>query len=268
MQLEEVVASLRPHLDGALIATDFDGTLSHLVPDPDSSAPVDGAIEAFAALERRGAQLAVITGRDAETAVRLAGLAAVPEVVVAGLYGLETWTGGHLSTMDTPDAVEQLRERLPDALAGADPDLWIEDKRLSLVVHARKAQDPAAALAAIAEAVTALGDELGFDVHPGRDVLELRLPGFDKAGALSRLAQGRTAMLYIGDDLGDVPAFAEIGRLRDGGANAHCVAVRSSGVQAAVDAADAAVDGPEDVVALFRALAVPQPDGASPSASS
>lgn len=255
MQLDEIVASVRPRLDGALIATDFDGTLSHLVPDPESSRPVAGAVEAFGALGRRGARLAVITGRDATTVVRLAGLDAVPALVVAGLYGLETWTDGRLTTLDTPESVVRLRERLPPIVAGGDPAVWIEDKRLSLVVHARKAQDPAAALAQLAPAVAALADELGLEVHPGSDVLELRLPGFDKAGALGRLADGRSTVLYFGDDLGDIPAFGEIRRLRDAGVAAYGVAVRSSGVTDAVEAADVAVETPEEVTELFRALA-------------
>jgi trehalose 6-phosphate phosphatase len=256
MHPDDVVASLRPHVPGALIATDFDGTLSHLVLDPETSTAVAGAIDALAALARRGAQTAVITGRDAETVVRLAGLEAVPGLVVAGLYGVETWTDGRLSTLDTPDAVDRLRERLPAIVASGDPDVWVEDKRLSLVVHARKAHDPAAALAELTDPVIALGHELGFEVHPGSDVLELRLPGFDKAGALARLVEGRRAALYIGDDLGDLPAFAEIRRLRDAGLRAYSVGVRSSGVAAIADAADAFVDGPEDAVELLRALAV------------
>ena len=67
-----------PHLAGALVATDFDGTLAPLVPDPEASRPVHGAIEALTALAARGAQVAVITGRDARTVVRLGGLDAVP----------------------------------------------------------------------------------------------------------------------------------------------------------------------------------------------
>jgi trehalose 6-phosphate phosphatase len=255
MQLDEVVASLRPHIDRALVATDFDGTLAPLVLDPETSAPVDGAIEAFAALGRRGAQLAVITGRDAATVVRLGRLEAVPGLIVGGLYGIETWTDGRLTTQDTPPEVERLRARLPEIIRGGDPDVWVEDKRLSLVVHTRKSHDPAAALEQLSGPVTALGHELGFEVHPGSDVLELRLPGFDKGGALRRLAQGRPAALYVGDDLGDLPAFAEIRRLRDDGVAAYCVAVRSSGVTAAVEKADTAVDSPEGVVDLFRALA-------------
>lgn len=255
MDATDIVESLRPHLDGALIATDFDGTLAPLVLDPDRSRPVDGAIEALSALAARGAQIAVITGRDARTVVRLGNLDAVPGLVVAGLYGIEIWSDGELTSPDTPEAVERLRDRLPAIVDRGDPAVWIEDKRLSLVVHARKASDPHTALAELTGPVTELGHELGFEVHPGSDVLELRLPGFDKAGALSRLAAGRASALYLGDDLGDLPAFAEIGRLRAAGVAAWSVAVTSSAVAAVIEAADAALERPEDVVTFLRALA-------------
>lgn len=256
MRADELVATLRPFVPSALVATDFDGTLAPLVPDPEDSRPVTGVIEALTALAGRSAQVAVITGRDARTAVRLGGLDAVPGIVVAGLYGIETWHAGRLESPPTPPLVERLRERLPTVVGnGSDPDVWIEDKRLSLVVHARKAADPAAALAALDEPVRALAAELGVEVHPGADVLELRLPGFDKAGALGRLAAGRDAVLFLGDDLGDLPAFAEIRRLREQGARAFSVGVRSSGVAALDGVADVEVADPAGVVALLRDLA-------------
>ncbi len=255
MQVAELVASVRPHLDGALIATDFDGTLAPLQREPEDSRPIAGAIEAMIALAELGAQLAVITGRDARTVVRLGGLEAVPGLIVAGVYGAETWTDGELSTPDTPQAMEALRERLPGALRGADPAVWIEDKRLSLVVHARRADDPGAALAALREPVSALGDELGLEVHPGSGVLELRLPGYDKAGALDTLAEGRSTVLFLGDDLGDLPAFEHITALRDAGTRAWGVGVLSSGAEGIDDAADVTVDDPAAIVEFLRALA-------------
>jgi trehalose 6-phosphate phosphatase len=255
VQTEEIVTALRPVLAGALIATDFDGTLAPLVPDPEDSRPVRGVVESLTVLASRGAQVAVITGRDARTVVRLGGLDAVPGLVVAGLYGMETWADGELSSPDTPDAIHLLREQLPPVVeAGGDPDVWIEDKRLSLVVHARRASDPDAALARLRAPVTALGERLGFEVHPGRDVLELRLPGFDKAGALRRLAAGRNAVLFLGDDLGDLPAFAEVQRMRASGSAAYCVGVLSSGVAEVDGAADVEVADPAAAVALLRAL--------------
>ena len=255
MDPADIVAALRPHLAGALIATDFDGTLAPLVLDPQDSRPADGALTALTALAERGAQIAVITGRDAATVVRIGGLDAVPGLVVAGLYGIETWRGGELSTPEPPPQMDELRAQLPDAVASGGPAVWIEDKRLSLVVHFRRAPDPQAAADAVRQPVTALGERLGFEVHPGSNVLELRLPGYDKAGALGQLADGRSAALYLGDDLGDLPAFAEIRRLRAAGVPAYGVGVRSSQVAELAGAADVEVDDPAAAVRLLRELA-------------
>jgi trehalose 6-phosphate phosphatase len=251
----ELLAALRPHLPGALIATDFDGTLAPLVLDPQESRPAGGAVPALAALAGRGAQVAVITGRDAATVVRLGGLDAIPGVVVAGLYGLESWHDGRLSTPEPPPEVAELRRRLPAAVEAGGPDVWIEDKRLSLVVHFRRTADPAAAADAVRGPVAELGESLGFEVHPGSGVLELRLPGFDKAGALRRLAEGRPAVLFLGDDLGDLPAFAAARELRAAGRPAFGVGVRSSGVAELDGAADLDVADPAAVVELLQELA-------------
>jgi trehalose 6-phosphate phosphatase len=254
MHPDQLVEQLRPHLSRALIATDFDGTLAPLVLDPQRSRPADGAIEALAALAERGAQVAVITGRDAATVVRLGDLDAVPGIVVVGLYGLETWHDGRLTTPEPPPEIETLRRELPGAVAVGGPEVWIEEKRLSLVVHFRRAADPAAAAAAVRAPVNELGERLGFEVHPGSQVLELRLPGYDKAGALGRLVDGRPAALYLGDDLGDLPAFAEIRQLRQSGVAAYSVAVRSSRVAELDGVADLDLPDPAATVELLRQL--------------
>jgi trehalose 6-phosphate phosphatase len=250
----EVVAAVRPHLAHALIATDFDGTLAPLQLDPQQSRLVPGALGALTELSARGAQIAVITGRDARTVVRLGGLDAVPGVEVAGLYGLETWCDGELTTPDAPPGIAQLREELPGALRDGDPALWIEDKRLSLVVHARRTADPVAALAAVAGPVTSLGTKLGLEVHPGSEVLELRIPGYDKGGTLARLADRRSAVLFLGDDLGDLPAFKQVRELRASGVIAYGVGVLSSGVEGIGAAADVTLPDPSAVVELLQAL--------------
>jgi trehalose 6-phosphate phosphatase len=257
MDVAELVTTLHPLLDGALIATDFDGTLSWLTRDPQDSRAIPGAVDALVALTERGARVAVITGRDALTVLELGRLHSVPGLSVAGMYGVETWTGGDLTSPPTPASVEALRERLPAVLADADPAIWIEDKRLSLVVHARRADDPDAALAGVQDELTALAEELGFEVHPGSQVLELRLPGFDKAGALARFieAQRPRAVLWLGDDLGDLPAFAEVRRRRADGLDAWGVGVLSSGAAEVTTAADVLVADPPAAVDLLAALA-------------
>lgn len=259
MDVAALVASLSPVLDGAVIATDFDGTLAPLERDPQDSRPVDGSVEALTTLAGRGAHIAVITGRDVHTVLRLSGLDTVPGLTVAGLYGAETWVEGELATPDTPPSMASLQDQLPAVLADAypDPDVWIEDKRLSLVVHVRRTADPDGALAALHDPVRGLADDLDLEMHPGSHVLEVRLAGIDKAGALARLIEEHQprGVLYLGDDLGDLPAFAEIGRQRDAGRTAWSVGVLSSGAAAVAAACDVTVPDPPGVVDVLRALA-------------
>lgn len=257
VELDDLIDELRAALPDVLVAVDFDGTLAPLVADPQQSRPVPGAVAALTALARTGAQVAVVTGRDAHTAVRLGELAAVPGIVVAGLYGVETWRDGELVTPETPPPMAELRRRLPELLESerAHPAVWIEDKRLSHVVHGRRADDPDAALAPLRQPISALADDLGLELHPGRDVLELRLPGYDKAGALRRLADDHRGVLYLGDDLGDLPAFAEVRAMRERGRAAWSVGVLSSQVSDVADSADVCVPSPVEVVALLHRLA-------------
>jgi trehalose 6-phosphate phosphatase len=259
MRPDEVIAELRPRLDGALIATDFDGTLAPIVADPEDSRPVAGAVEVLAALAEAGAHVGVVTGRDAATVLRLGGLQAVPGLVVEGLYGLEQWRGGELRTPETPVPMAELSRRLPELLATerAADGVWIEDKRLSLVLHTRPAADPEAEHARLRGPAEHLARELGLHVHPGRNVLEFRLPGYDKGGAVRRLVECTEprAVLYAGDDVGDLPAFAAIDALRQDGTPAWGVAATSDEAPAElIGAADVTVDGPAGVVALLRAL--------------
>jgi trehalose 6-phosphate phosphatase len=256
MTATALIAALRADPEHALVAVDFDGTLAPIVPDPADSRPVPGAVAALCTLAGRGAHVAVITGRNARTAVELGGLDVVPGLIVEGLYGAERWRDGTVTTPPEPEAIRRLRAELPALVAGGDPALWIEDKRLSLVVHGRLAADPEAALDPLRGAVARLGARLGLDVHPGRGVLELRLPGYDKGIALQRLVDdlGPAGVVFVGDDVGDLPAFATVAGLRRRGIPAWSVAATAPEVPEVAAAADVRVDGPAGVVALLTAL--------------
>jgi trehalose 6-phosphate phosphatase len=268
----DVARALRAAGKRALLALDFDGTLAPIVSHPDDARLAPGAHDALRTVAARGATVGVITGRDAQTAVRLGELADVPGLVVDGLYGAESWSAGELRTRPTPAAISALRIQLPKTLAAGevDPAVWIEDKRLSLVVHTRGADDPEAALAALRAPLEALAAQLSVELHPGRDVFELRLPGYDKGATLRRLvAEHRpAAVFYAGDDVGDLPAFAQIRRLRAAGLVAWSAAVLSDEAQLG-DAADIALDGPDALVGLLRVIGSGDADcsGQSGSAS-
>jgi trehalose 6-phosphate phosphatase len=243
----------------ALIALDYDGVLAPIVADPDQAVPAPGAIETLRRLAGQVGTLAVVTGRPAEVVVRLGGLDSVPGLLVEGQYGAEHWAAGRLTTPDDPPEVVAAKPELPAALAeaGADPGVWVEDKRLALVVHTRRTPDPDGELDRLGPALERFAGRYGLEPHPGKMVMELRPPGFDKGGVLLRLAGERrpAAVLFAGDDVGDLPGFAAVEQLRRAGTPGLTVASASAEAAEVAEAADVALDGPTGVVALLARLA-------------
>lgn len=245
-------------LDRALVALDFDGVLSPIVPDPASAVALPGTAEVLTAVAARVARIAVVTGRPAADAVRLGSLADVPGLVVLGHYGLQRWSDGTLSTPDSDDGVELARRRVTE-LAAARPGVTVEDKHHSVALHTRSAPDPAAALTELRPHADAVAAEAGLQVTPGRFVLELRPVGVDKGVAIRSLVAetGAVAVLYAGDDLGDLPAVAAVRELSSSGAIEAGLVVCSDAEEASADlraAADVVVPGPPGVQELLREL--------------
>ncbi|MFE7812599.1 trehalose-phosphatase [Streptomyces sp. NPDC057433] len=248
----------------ALIALDFDGTLAPIVPDPEQARAHPGAVRALAALAPEVASVAVITGRPPAVAVRNGGFADVPgleHLVVLGHYGAERWNAatGDITAPAPDPGVASVRAELPGLLdrAGAPEGTWTEEKGRAMAVHTRRTADPQAALEALREPLTGLAQRHGLVVEPGRMVLELRPPGMDKGVALAEYAReiGAGTVLYAGDDLGDLPAYAAVDTLRSDGVPGLLVCSGSDEVTELRERADVVVDGPEGVVDLLDALA-------------
>jgi len=248
----------------ALVGLDFDGTLAPIVPDPDAARGHPDVPGVLTRLAAAGMRVAVVTGRPAATAVEYAGIADVPGLVVLGHYGLERWEGGTLTAPEDLSAVAEARRRLPDVLAaaGAPEGTYVEDKGAAVAVHTRRTADPSAAFALLRDPLTALADEVGLVVEPGRFVHELRPAGGDKGDALRTLVAEAVAgdappsvVVFVGDDLGDLAAFDAVDRLRADGTPGLLVCSGSTEVTALADRADLVVDGPDGVVALLAALA-------------
>jgi trehalose 6-phosphate phosphatase len=249
---------LSGRLDRTLVALDFDGVLSPIVPDPASAVALPGTAEVLTAVAARVARVAVVTGRAPADAVRLGGLAEVPGLVVLGHYGLQRWSAGTLSAPDGDHGVEVARRRVTE-LAAARPGVTVEDKHHSVALHTRGAADPAGALEELRPHADAVAAESGLQVTPGRFVLELRPVGVDKGVAIRSLVTetGATAVLYAGDDLGDLPAVAAVRELSSS-ADVVGLVVCSDAEEASAElraAADIVVPGPPGVQALLRELA-------------
>ncbi|MEV6577524.1 trehalose-phosphatase [Streptomyces sp. NPDC051582] len=248
----------------SVVALDFDGTLAEIVPDPDQARAHPGAVPALSALAPEVASVAVITGRPAGVAVRYGGFAGadgLEHLVVLGHYGAERWDAvtGIVHTPAEHPGVAAVRAELPGFLdsIGAWRGTWIEEKGRALAVHTRRAADPDAAFAALREPLAELAARHGLMVEPGRAVLELRPPGMDKGVALTEyLAEtGAEAVLYAGDDLGDLAAYAAVEKLRTDGMPGLLVASGSAEVPELASRADLVLNGPADVVAFLAALA-------------
>jgi trehalose 6-phosphate phosphatase len=139
--------------------------------------------------------------------------------------------------------------------------VYVEDKHHSLAVHTRPADSPQQALDDLMPALWELADRTGLEAVPGKFVLELRPPGVDKGSALRALVDdvGARTVIYVGDDVGDLPAFRAVRELRGGGAiEGMAVAAIESGVADVPaelrDAADLVLPGPDGVVAWLSGI--------------
>ncbi|MGV9991327.1 trehalose-phosphatase [Streptomyces sp. NPDC003374] len=258
------LAAILARPERAVIALDFDGTLAPIVPDPDQARAHPGAVPVLSELAPKVASVAVVTGRPAGVAVRYGGFAGVPgleHLVVLGHYGAERWDAatGTVTAPAPHPGVAAARAELPGLLdrVGAWHGTWIEEKGRSVAVHTRRAEDPQAAFELLREPLSDLAARHGLIVEPGRMVLELRPPGMDKGVALSEYVRdvGATSVLYAGDDLGDLPAFTAVDKLRSDGVPGVLVCSGSAEVTELSERADLVVDGPAGVVDLLRTLA-------------
>src|SRR5579863_8209752 len=74
-----------------VILVDYDGSLAPIVDRPDAAVALPGAIDALGRLVGRVARVGIVSGRTVEF---LARQVPVPELVLAGLYGMEILVGG------------------------------------------------------------------------------------------------------------------------------------------------------------------------------
>ncbi len=253
------LAALLTSPRSALLGLDFDGTLAPIVDEPDQARVHPDIPPVLRRLASLGVRVAVVTGRPAAFPVGPGGLTDVPGLAVLGHYGAERWEDGVLSEPVPDEGVAEARRRLPSLLAEVPaPDgTYVEDKGRAVAVHTRRTADPAAAFDTLRDALTQLAAQTGLVVEPGRYVLELRPAGGDKGDALRALVaeSAPSVVVFGGDDLGDLPAFAAVERLRAAGVPGLLVCSGSTEVSALADRADLVVDGPQGVALLLQDLA-------------
>ena len=238
------------------IFCDFDGCLAPIVPDPETSQPLPGAVAALEALARRFHVVAIVSGRSAAD---LARRVRAEGVWLVGLHGMEELRGDRIWTVPQAEAaretIERVAARLSRDLRGM-PGVVLEDKGLALAVHFRRAEDPVAAEMSATPVVLDVAGDAGLAVVPGRLILEIRpRAGGDKGDAIRRIitTEGLHGAMVGGDDVGDIPAFDALAGLEV----AVRVAVASPESPPELAAgADVVLRSPSEFVSLLGKLAV------------
>jgi trehalose 6-phosphate phosphatase len=236
-----------------VVILDFDGTLAPIVADPPDAVPLPEAAALLDRLVRCFGRVAVVSGRPVEF---LRQRLPVNGLTLFGQYGVERFGGGDVSTAPAAGGWVDAVRAAADEAEAALPGLFVERKgTVAVGLHWRQRPD-------LEEEATTLGRRLaghhGLRLEPGRQTLELRAPlEVDKGTAVEEVAAGAGAALFIGDDRGDLAAFAALTRLVEDGrlAQAVRVAVRSAESPPELLAqADVVVDAPTGALGLLDRL--------------
>jgi trehalose-phosphatase len=213
---EDITAELRAAINRLakvpqlLVACDYDGTLAELVEDPTAATPLPesvAAVRSLASLPQTW--VAVVSGRALRDLATLSRLPA--EIFLVGSHGSE-FDIGFVERME-PDQVT-LRDRLYAAareVAAHKPGVRLEIKPASVAVHTRTASRDVAA-AAIEALRAGPATWPGVTTTTGKEVLELSVISTHKGTALDtlRMQFGTNATLFVGDDVTDENAFAQL----------------------------------------------------------
>jgi len=208
-ELSERLSSLA-RVPVLLVASDYDGTLSPIVENPEDARPDREAMIALRALaDLPNTHVALVSGRALQD---LAELSQAPDHLhLVGSHGSE-FDLDFAANLD-PDAAD-LKGRIESAMrdvASRHAGCTVEVKPASVAFHYRNA-DPAAGEAAVAELRAGPASWEGAHVKLGKKVLELAVVSTSKGTALNviRGRVGASAVLFMGDDVTDEDGFATL----------------------------------------------------------
>lgn len=229
---------------------DFDGTLAPIVDDPEQARPSAASVDLLARLADQVGVVAVVSGRPLSF---LEGQLP-PSVDLAGLYGLESLVDGVRHDVAQSGSWREVIADLATHAEAAGPSgMRVEGKDLSITLHYREHPEAADEVGRWAAAEAGRS---GLEARPARQSWELHPPiPVDKGTAVLELAADATAVCFIGDDHGDLPAFAALDQIARGGGVTLRVAVSSDELDPDLaDQADLHVDGPPGVEALLATM--------------
>lgn len=188
-------------LGNLLLAFDYDGTLAPIAPTP-ARARMRGHTRMLLRRVARAYPSIVISGRAFEDISRR--MHGVPLWYIFGNHGSEPLMPA-ASDHGTAEWVRTLRRSLPP-----DPGIVVEDKRHTVTVHFRNAQNPESAREAALRAALQIPEAR---IVGGKQAINLlRRGGPDKSSALryAMRAFACDTAVYVGDDDTDEDAFGAL----------------------------------------------------------
>ena len=193
-----------------LVATDYDGTLSPIVDNPDDAQPIRESIIALRALASlSGTHCAVISGRSLSDLAKLSALDG--QVMLVGSHGSEFDQDFVRSLTQQQIAMRQQVLDEMHRIAARDERFHIEPKPASIAFHYRNVEEPRAT-EAVEELLGGAATWNDVQVKSGKKVLELAVVHTSKGDCIDALRHrvGATAVVYFGDDVTDEDAFVRL----------------------------------------------------------
>jgi len=198
-----------------LLALDFDGTLAHLVDNPDDARMTTEAREALERLDNDPrVTIALVSGRGAKNLTDVS----FPSTGwwLVGSHGIEVIAPGHSPESGlTPELIAN-REKLWEQfgqVANRFPGVWVEEKTWGSALHTRGL--PASVESEAHKALWAVIDTWGdtLTTRTGHGILESSLGTATKGDGITRVAEVVTpaTIVFIGDDVTDEDGFAVLG---------------------------------------------------------
>jgi trehalose 6-phosphate phosphatase len=250
LEVDERLAALRADPSTATIVLDYDGSIAPIVEDPATAVPFEGMTDVLLGLTNRFGEVLVVSGRPLSFLMRHLPV----ELSLVGLYGLEGIQKGERWEHPNGGA---WREAIADlaavARANGPEGMLVEPKDLSITFHYRTKPEIGDQVEAFA---AGLASRAGLRMGRAKMSVELHPPiDADKGTVIESTCGDSTAVMFAGDDLGDLPAFEALDRLRMKGIATVKVAVLSDETpDEVIERADLEVEGPAGLLDLLRSL--------------
>ena len=200
------------------LVTDFDGTLSPIVEEPELAQIKPDFLPLLSELHHKISLVGVLSGRRAFDVQQRIGL---PGLVYIGNHGIEQIIEGELILPEEAKPFEEVisaaKEEIHTRLL---PGMMLEDKFITLSIHYRNADQLERVEARFLPFIESLALQLNLELNKGRKVYELRPPIKVSKGTAFRqlvLDFNVQSAVYLGDDTTDAAAFRVAQSLREEG---------------------------------------------------